>query len=90
MKITRRFRIEGEIKLILHRNSTAHVRQRHPASARGVTLRQFSRMGRQFISDDARFDILTIRQSKMLFGGNITQHGVPNQPIIAAPIAEVM
>src|ERR1700741_2641370 len=39
-----------------------------------MTLRQISCMGGEFVSDDPVFNVLLIRQAKMLFWCDVTEH----------------
>jgi hypothetical protein len=47
-------------------------------------------MGSELVGDDADLDVVAVGQAEMLLGSDVAEHRVPNQPIIAAPIALVI
>ena len=85
-----RIGVEREVELVL----PSEIEARPPgASSRsrapGWPFRQIGGMRGDLVGDDAGLDVVAIGQSQVFLGRDVAG-AVPNQPIIAAPIAEVM
>jgi hypothetical protein len=55
-----------------------------------MALGEIGRMRRDLVGDDAVAHVLAVRQAEVLLRRDVAEHRVPNQPIIAAPMALVM
>src|SRR5260370_30966622 len=70
--------IEAQIKLIVPTKFEARLRERVVPKLRPrPTLCQIGRMRCDFVTDDARTNILFIRKTKVFFGSDIAEHGCP-------------
>src|SRR5260370_30340605 len=70
--------IEAQIKLIVPTKFEARLRERVVPKLRPrPTLCQIGRMRGNFVTDDARTNILFIRKTKVFFGSDIAEHGCP-------------
>jgi len=73
--LARTLGIEAQIKLIVPTKFEARLRQRIVPKLRPrPTLGQIGRMRCDFVSDDARTNILFIRKTKVFFGSYIAEH----------------
>ncbi len=84
--------IEREVELVLPAELEARLRQRVvPGPRSRMALGEVGGVGRDLVGDDAVLDVLLVRAGRGApWGSRSRASRCPNQPIIAAPIAEVM
>ena len=91
VEFARRVGIESDLELILPAEVETRPAHRVVAFARRrMALGEIGGVRGDAIGDDAGLDVVAIRQAEVLFRRDVTQHRVPNQPIIAAPMPDVM
>mmetsp|Transcript_10070 Transcript_10070/g.13128 ORF Transcript_10070/g.13128 Transcript_10070/m.13128 type:complete len:210 (-) Transcript_10070:169-798(-) len=69
-------RVQGQIELIIPTEFKSRLGQRVIAIlSSGQTLGQVSCMGSDFVSNDTSLNIITVGETQMLLGSDVTEHG---------------
>mmetsp|Transcript_100350 Transcript_100350/g.239272 ORF Transcript_100350/g.239272 Transcript_100350/m.239272 type:complete len:257 (+) Transcript_100350:323-1093(+) len=84
--LPRRHGVQREVELVVPTELEAGLgEQVVPVLRPGVALGQVRSVGGDAVRDDARLDILAVRQPEVLLGGDVAQHGRPHGPDVGGP-----
>jgi hypothetical protein len=91
VEFARLVRVEARLNWSSQRNSKRALDKALSRTwAPGWPFRKVGGVGRDLVGHDAVLDVVLVGQAEVFLWRHVAQHGVPNQPIMAAPMALVM